>query len=81
MLAACSESTCSSSFSSEFYIADLEELVLEQLSSSRPCFWILVQALTHHLPQGLHHQQTDRQSGRQAVSQSLDSCWGLLKNI
>ena len=60
-----------SSFSSEFYIADLEELVLEQLSSSGPCFWILVQALAHHLPQGLHHQQTDRQSGRSSVSHSL----------
>lgn len=30
--------------------ADLEELVLEQLSSSGPCFWVLVQALAHHLP-------------------------------
>ncbi len=29
--------------------ADLEELVLEQVSSSGACFWVLVQALAHHL--------------------------------
>ncbi len=71
MLAACSEST-----SSGYYLvlgfpnADLEELVLEQVGSSGPCFWVLVQALAHHLPQGLHHRQTDRQSVSQSDSQS-----------
>ena len=35
-------------------VACPEELVLEQVCSCWPRFWVFVQALAHHLPQSLH---------------------------